>query len=111
MIPAETAFARTPFFAHSIASDLVAAFNAPLVRDASTLGTLDRLVYQACRDCHDVTPPLLVHDLHSALSHVEEARDVRCHVDSVVILCVGGEGLCDKDAGVIDQRVDAAKVF
>jgi hypothetical protein len=34
-----------------------------------------------------VTPPLLVHDLHSALSHVEEARDVRCHVDSVVILC------------------------
>jgi hypothetical protein len=41
MIPGETAFTRTPFFAHSIASDFVAAFKAPLVRDASTAGTLD----------------------------------------------------------------------
>src|ERR1700692_2825823 len=40
MIPGETAFTRTPFFAHSIASDFVAAFKAPLVRDASTAGTL-----------------------------------------------------------------------
>jgi hypothetical protein len=40
MIPGETAFTRTPLFAHSIASDFVAALNAPLVSDASTAGTL-----------------------------------------------------------------------
>ena len=34
------AFTRTPLFAHSIASDLVAAFSAPLVSEASTAGTL-----------------------------------------------------------------------
>ena len=40
MIPGETAFTRTPFLAYSIASDFVAAFKAPLVRDASIAGTL-----------------------------------------------------------------------
>ena len=38
--PGDTALTRTPFFAYSIASDLVAAFNPPLVSDASTDGTL-----------------------------------------------------------------------
>src|SRR6516162_5272005 len=40
MIPAETAFTRTPLPAYSIASNFVAAFSPPFVRDASTAGTL-----------------------------------------------------------------------
>src|SRR3984893_18989849 len=40
IIPAETAFTRTPLLACSIARALVAAFNAPLVRDVRTPGTL-----------------------------------------------------------------------
>jgi len=88
MIPGETAFTRTPFLAYSIASDFVAAFKAPLVRDASTAGTLDgqRLVDQAGRDSHDMTTSLLVHDLYRPLGHVKETRDIGGHISSVVVL-------------------------
>ena len=40
MIPGETAFTRIPLFAYSMASALVAALNAPLVREAKAAGTL-----------------------------------------------------------------------
>jgi hypothetical protein len=39
MTPGETAFARIPRFAYSIARDFVAAFSPPFVSDASTEGT------------------------------------------------------------------------
>ena len=40
MMPGETAFTRMPLLAYSMASDLVAAFNPPLVNEASADGTL-----------------------------------------------------------------------
>src|SRR6476659_1238688 len=40
MMPGATAFTRMPLLAYSIASDLVAAANPPLVSEASTEGTL-----------------------------------------------------------------------
>src|SRR5471030_2491930 len=39
MMPGETAFARIPLFAYSIARDFVAEFRPPFVSDASTDGT------------------------------------------------------------------------
>src|SRR6266550_4398409 len=39
-LPGDTALMRTPLFAYSIASDLVAALSAPFVREANTAGTL-----------------------------------------------------------------------
>jgi len=83
MIPGETAFTRTPFFAHSIASDFVAAFKAPLVRDASTAGTLD--IGWSTRLVVTVTASLLVHDLYRPLGHVKETRDIGGHMGSVVV--------------------------
>ena len=43
IIPAETAFTRTPFLACSMARAYVAAFNAPLARDVRTV-MMDRVV-------------------------------------------------------------------
>ena len=41
MMPGDTAFTRTPRLAYSMASDLVAALNPPLLSEAKTEGTFE----------------------------------------------------------------------
>src|SRR3984893_9729723 len=101
MIPGETAFTRTPFFAHSIASDFVAAFKSPLVRDASTAGTLD--IGWSTRLVVTVTASLLVHDLYRPLGHVKETRDIGGHMGSGVVFWIGGKRFGHEPTGVVDQ--------
>src|SRR5882762_369613 len=75
---------RTPVFAYSIASDLVAALSAPFVREANTQGHAE-----SC----------------------ERARHVCRHVDRIVVRRIKREWLCHEHAGVVNQRVDTTELL
>ena len=112
MMPGDTAFTRMPRLAYSIASDLVAAFRPPLVSEASTDGTPRvGVIDQAGRDLDDVAAALLLHLGDGELGDVEEARDVDADHGRIVFGGVLRERLGDEDAGVVDQRVDAAEAL
>src|SRR5467141_3953144 len=87
MTPGAIAFTLMPTFAYSIASDLVAALNPPLVSEASTDGTLEfacsiRLVV-ICTTWHVAAMPLL-HLCDGELRNVKEAREVDAHQGRII---------------------------
>ena len=86
-MPGETAFTRTPLPAHSIASDFVAAFSAPFVRDASTAGTL--VIGWSTKLVVIVTiwpAPTFQHRVDRTLSHVEETGHVGTNLRGIVVV-------------------------
>jgi hypothetical protein len=77
MMPGETAFARIPLFAYSIARDFVAEFRPPFVSDASTDGTpLIAWSVRVVVIADHVATRVLLHFSNRELRDMEESREV-----------------------------------
>ena len=110
MMPGATAFTRMPRLAYSIASDLVAASRPPLVRDASTDGT--PLMAWSTRLVVMFTtwpPPCFTISAMARCVMWKKPARLTPSDRREVGLGVLGERLGDEDAGVVDQRIDAAE--
>jgi hypothetical protein len=70
---------------------------------------IDGVIDQAGGDLHDVAAALLLHFRNRQLGDAEEAGEVDAERAGEIGLAVLGERFCDEDAGVVDQRVDAAE--
>jgi hypothetical protein len=71
--------------------------------------SIDRVVGHAGRDADNVTARMLLHFSDCKLRDTEETGEVHGRNRCVVISGVAGKRLGDEDAGVVDQRVDAAE--
>jgi hypothetical protein len=108
IVPGSTAFTRIPRWACSIASDVVAAFRPPFVSAARTAGTQAMGVVGEARGYpYNMAAPMLLHLGDGELRDVKEARDIEAQDRRVVCLGLLSEGFADKDAGVVDERIDA----
>jgi molybdenum-dependent DNA-binding transcriptional regulator ModE len=67
------------------------------------------MVDEACRDLHDMAAALLLHLGDGQLRDAKEAGEVDAQDRRVIGLGILGKGLCNEDAGIVDQRVDAAE--
>ena len=67
------------------------------------------MVDQAGGDLHDVAAALFLHFRNRQLGDAEEAGKVDPERAGEIGLAVLGEWFCDEDAGVVDQRIDAAE--
>ena len=93
IIPAETAFTRTPFLACSIARASSWCSRTLGERCEDARHAAHRLVNQAGRDSYDMTTPGLADYLHRALGHMKEACDIGGDVGSVVVIRIEMNGL------------------
>src|SRR5690349_9633009 len=110
MMPGETALTRMPREAYSTASDRVAAAGPPLVSAARTEGTLEFPWSARVAEMLTTWPAAgLQHVGDGPLGQPEEPGEVDAGHQGVVLGGVVGERLGDADAGVVDERADAAE--